>query len=109
MKTSGLTDPDLLNLLLELGIDSETLAALTLVPLVEMAWADGSISAHERVAVLEAATLIGVVRESENYLLTQELARGTSHTQASRGLGGLCRSFFGNPDSRPHRKLLGLT
>ena len=46
-ESSGLTNRDLLELLLELEIDSETLAALTLIPLLEVAWADGSIAQQD--------------------------------------------------------------
>ena len=43
----------------------EKLAALTLAPLVEIAWADGHISPGERQAVLEAAKAIGLDQNSE--------------------------------------------
>ena len=68
-ESSGLTNQDLLDRLLELEIDSETLAALTLVPLVEVAWADGSIAQQERDAILEAADSVGIAPESETYSL----------------------------------------
>ena len=68
-ESSGLTNRDLLELLLELEIDSETLAALTLIPLLEVAWADGSIAQQERDAILEAAESVGITPESESYLL----------------------------------------
>ena len=68
-KSSGLTNQALLKLLLDLEIDSETLAALTLIPLVEVAWADGSIAQQERDAILEAADSVGITPESESYLL----------------------------------------
>ena len=56
-------------MLLALEIDSETLAALTLIPLVEVAWADGSIAQQERDAILEAAASVGITPESESYFL----------------------------------------
>ena len=68
-ESSGLTNRDLLELLLALEIDSETLAALTLIPLVEVAWADGSIAQQERDAILAAADSVGITPESESYLL----------------------------------------
>lgn len=43
----------------------EKLAALALAPLVEVAWADGSVSPGERQGVLEAAKLLGVDQHSE--------------------------------------------
>jgi hypothetical protein len=54
-KASGVTTPAVLDKLIELGIRAETVAALSIVPLVEVAWADGAIDAKERRAVLERA------------------------------------------------------
>jgi hypothetical protein len=52
---SGISDPAVLKQLMDLGIHSETVAALSIVPLVEVAWADGSLDANERRAVVERA------------------------------------------------------
>jgi hypothetical protein len=52
---TGITKPAVLEKLMELGIRAETVAALSLVPLVEVAWADGSLDAKERGAVIEHA------------------------------------------------------
>jgi len=54
-KASGITRPEVLDKLLSLGIKAETVAALSIVPLVEVAWADGSIDAKERRAILDRA------------------------------------------------------
>ena len=60
-KASGITKPAVLEKLMELGIRAETVAALSIVPLVEVAWADGALDAKERRAVVERA---GVARDS---------------------------------------------
>ena len=60
-KASGITEPAILEKLIELGIRAETVAALSIVPLVEVAWADGALDAKERRAVVERA---GVARDS---------------------------------------------
>jgi hypothetical protein len=60
-KASGITNPAVLEKLLELGVRAETVAALSIVPLVEVAWADGALDAKERRAVVERA---GVDRNS---------------------------------------------
>ena len=49
-----------LDRLLELGVSAETVLALTLVPLVRVAWADGSLDAREREAVARAAAERGL-------------------------------------------------
>ncbi len=54
-KASGITTPAVLDQLVQLGIRAETLAALSVVPLVEVAWADGELDAKERRAIVERA------------------------------------------------------
>ncbi len=72
-KASGITRPAVLEKLMELGIRGETVAALSIVPLVEVAWADGALDAKERRAVVDQA---GVARESmEGALLEAWLDR----------------------------------
>lgn len=60
-KAVGVTTPAVLQELMQLGIRAETAAALFTVPLVEVAWADGTLDAKERRAVVERA---GVARDS---------------------------------------------
>lgn len=57
---SGITNEAVLDKLAELDISNSTVAALALVPLVAMAWADGSIDARERAAVFAKAQEEGV-------------------------------------------------
>jgi tellurite resistance protein len=68
-EATGIDDRDLLERLLGLGIRVETLAALTLVPLIEVAWADGRMERKERAAVLEAASQSGLEPDSTSYKL----------------------------------------
>jgi uncharacterized membrane protein YebE (DUF533 family) len=42
---------------MELWIRAETVAALSVVPLVEVAWADGALNAKERRAIVERAAI----------------------------------------------------
>lgn len=60
-KASGITKPAVLDKLMELGIRAETIAALSIVPLIEVAWADGALDAKERRAIVER---VGVARDS---------------------------------------------
>jgi tellurite resistance protein len=69
---SGITDdPELLDRLVALGIHAETLAALTLIPLVEVAWADGKMDAREREAILRGAESSGIQPGSPSYGLLE--------------------------------------
>jgi hypothetical protein len=65
---SGITDDAVLEKLIELDIHADTLAALTLVPLVEVAWADGAVDDKERSAILSAAKDTGLSGESATLL-----------------------------------------
>ncbi len=60
---SGITDDAVLERLAALGLGGGTLAALSLVPLVVVAWADGGIDDKERSAVLAAAAEVGAGAE----------------------------------------------
>jgi hypothetical protein len=57
---SGIDDQALLQDLLAAGIQPATFACLSLLPLCEVAWADGDISNREREAVMKAAEQHGV-------------------------------------------------
>jgi hypothetical protein len=58
--------------LLTLGLTAETMLALSLIPLVEVAWADGSIAAAERTALLEACAELGIASGSIGYQLVEK-------------------------------------
>jgi uncharacterized tellurite resistance protein B-like protein len=61
---SSIEDPELLAKLVDLGIDARSWTALALVPLVEVAWADGRIEPKERNAIVAMAREHGVVAGS---------------------------------------------
>src|SRR3569833_1297115 len=54
-KVSGMTDDAVLEKLVHLGMSANTIAALSLVPLILGAWADGQIQDYERSAILQGA------------------------------------------------------
>jgi hypothetical protein len=57
---SGITDRAVLKLLADLEVSSSVVAALSLVPLVEVAWADGELAPEERDSVLRASEEQGI-------------------------------------------------
>jgi len=71
-RLSGIEDEAVLDKLVELGIGAETLAALTLVPLVEVAWADGKMDVRERDAISQGAEAQGVAPGSAAFALLQD-------------------------------------
>lgn len=57
---SGISDAALIQTLVDLDISTETLMALSLVPLVAVAWADGSVDDAERREVFSRAAAKGI-------------------------------------------------
>jgi len=72
---TGLHDPALLKELQNLGFTPDTVMLLPLVPLLEMAWAEGGITAAERDLTVRLARSRGVVADSvADRQLTQWMA-----------------------------------
>lgn len=94
---SGVDDDAVLDKLIELSIDTESVVAMSLVPLIRVAWADGSIHDKERNAVLESAAAGGVSKGTPAYALldgwlTQKPDEAL--TDAWQGyIGGLCEAL----------------
>ena len=65
----NIKNDELLETLLDLAVEPETLVAFTLVPLVEVAWADGEIQPRERDAIIKAAIERGVSEDSPTAIL----------------------------------------
>lgn len=57
---TGVADSEILNDLQALGFTPETVMLLHLVPLLQMAWAEGSVSDRERELIVEAARARGI-------------------------------------------------
>jgi hypothetical protein len=66
---TGIAEDQLLTSLVKAGVRPETLAAIGLIPMVEVAWCDGSVAPEERDAVLNAAVSEGVHPTSAPYEL----------------------------------------
>jgi len=59
-EATGFSDRNLLNELVALGLSPETIMAISLVPLVLAAWADGKVDDNERPAIFAAAKEQGI-------------------------------------------------
>jgi len=70
-KASGMTDDAVLERLVALGLRANTIAALSLAPLIQVAWADGTIQDNERTAILQGAHGKGLEEGSDGYDLLQ--------------------------------------
>ncbi len=62
---TGFTDEQLLDQLLDAGFDTPSMASLALVPLVFVAWADGSVTPQERQKVLSEALHRGIMNQPD--------------------------------------------
>ena len=63
-KAAGLSDPALADELLGLGFTAETVALLPIVPIVQVAWAEGGVSAAERDLIVRFARGRGIAEGS---------------------------------------------
>ncbi len=70
-EASGVTDEAVLTHLVDLGVQPDTLLALRLIPLVEVAWADRHLDEREKHAIVSALAASGIAPESPAYALVQ--------------------------------------
>jgi hypothetical protein len=83
--TSGLSDPALLKELEALGFTPETLSVLPLVPIVQMAWAEGGITPAERTLLVKLARERGIDEGSAaDRLLADWMSRKPSPDEFAR-------------------------
>jgi len=59
-QASGIRNDVVLTKLIHLNIHPEIVSSLSLIPLVEVAWADGKVEANEKAAILKAAETNGI-------------------------------------------------
>jgi hypothetical protein len=71
-KVSGIHNEAVLEKLVELEVRPETLASLAVIPLIEVAWADGAVSKKEETAVLAAAAGMGIKKGGIEYGLLEQ-------------------------------------
>jgi hypothetical protein len=66
-EASQVNEPSILQALEKLGFDSDTVLTLFLVPLVHVAWIDGSVSELERNRIIAIASLRGIKPNTPPY------------------------------------------
>ncbi|MEK7474313.1 MAG: hypothetical protein AAB152_01650 [Candidatus Coatesbacteria bacterium] len=64
---SGITNAAVLAKLVEMGITAELATSLSIIPLVEVAWADGNVDEKEKAAVLAGAAKCGLAKGRLDY------------------------------------------
>jgi hypothetical protein len=86
----NIDNDEIINALVELEVEPETLVAFSLVPLVEVAWADGEIQPKERDAIIKAAIERGVEEGSP----TCDLLRNWLNTKPDSRLLEVWRGYI---------------
>ena len=92
-KKTGLTDPEMLQELEALGFTPETVILLPLVPVVQMAWAEGGVTPSERSLIVKFARARGIQDgDAADRQLSDWLDRRPDEqvfTQATRLIGAM--------------------
>src|SRR5262245_5843436 len=73
---TGIVEEYVLQSLVQAGVRAETLAAVALIPIIEVAWCDGTVAPEERDAVLNAAVAPGIHEDSASYAPPEPLPGG---------------------------------
>ena len=98
---TGLDDPELLQELHDLGFTPDTVGLLPLVPVIQMAWAEGGITKAERELILRLARSRGVeVGSTADHQLTEWMTNRPAEAVFARA-GRLIRAMFdsGSPQT----------
>lgn len=94
---SGIDDDAVLDKLIELSINTESIVAMALVPLVRVAWADGSLHDKERSAILDAAAASGILAGTTAHALLDSWLQTAPDAQLRDAwkayIGGLCEQL----------------
>ena len=69
---SGIEDPTVLDSLIASGIAPDTIASVSLIPLVAVAWSDSKMEAKEREAILKAASEAGIATGSASHQVPEK-------------------------------------
>ncbi len=74
-QATGITDDGVLDNMVALNLSGEMMSAFKLLPLIEVAWADGDVDEREAVAVLKAAEKRGVAPGSAAHSMLERSLR----------------------------------
>ena len=93
----GVRNEAVINQLLELDITPEVVAALMVIPFLEVAWADGNIDENGRTAVLACAERLGFHRGGVDYELMEQWLQNRPEPKLFRAwshcIEGICEQL----------------
>lgn len=104
-KASGMSDDAVLDKLVSLGLRSNTIAALSLVPLISVAWADGQIQDNERTAILQGAHGKGLEQGTDGYELLQTWLKTKPSSELFEAWEGYIKSLLAQLNDEQTRLL----
>jgi hypothetical protein len=108
---SGINDDAVLEELIALDIAADTVVALALVPLVEVAWADGSIDDKERAAILAAAEQTGLEKGGASHQLLQSWLAAPPDRDIRKAwkdyVNALCNTLSAEPKQALKEQVVG--
>jgi tellurite resistance protein len=85
-----------------LGFDAETASVVHLMPLVAVAWADGSISANERSAIMQAAAAHGIEPHTRSGNLLASVLERRPDAVVGEEMLAVLRDMLAAQDKHPH-------
>jgi tellurite resistance protein len=99
-RITGIKNKWVLQKLMDLGVQPQMMMVLTLVPLLEVAWADGHISKEERELILKEASKTGIAEGTEAYMLLSSLLETKPENQLFTSwnvyVEGVCNELSAN-------------
>lgn len=108
---ASIDDESTLRKLYEIGLSADAWAALELLPLVEVAWADGKVDEPERDAILRAAHDDGILKGTDEHALLEGwLTRRAGHERLDAWIDyvqGMMKSFDDAERAQFKKNLLG--
>ena len=95
----GIDDPEMLRELQKLGFTAETVALLPLVPVVQVAWADGNVAGAERDAIRALARARGITEGSAAHHQLESWLADRPAAGVFAGATRLIRAILDSPGS----------
>ncbi len=86
-----------------LGFDDDTDRVFDLLPLIHVAWADGSVSYNERKSIMDAVTSRGISDESEAYHVIETLLEQRPSAEFLEETLSILHDLFEENDARVRR------
>ena len=102
---TGISDEAVINTLVALHVDRDTLAAFALYPLVEVAWADGKVDERERQAFLTAAAEHGIAVGSPGHEALREFLKESPREEARKAWYAWAAELKGKLDPSERRQV----